>query len=72
MATHKPVKTMSGVGQPPNSVKWDGRNSAGEIVPKGNYLLKLSVKDEAGNTSDSEDQEITVAASKGGAPEKKP
>ena len=46
MATHKPVKTMSGVGQPPNSVKWDGRNSAGLRAAAGVYLCRLQAGNE--------------------------
>ncbi|MFD0050278.1 S8 family serine peptidase [Actinomycetes bacterium NPDC127524] len=41
-------KTLNG-GE--NTLKWDGKNSKGEIVPDGSYTLAMSAKDTAGRVS---------------------
>ncbi|MBM3279628.1 MAG: hypothetical protein FJY95_16350 [Candidatus Handelsmanbacteria bacterium] len=35
----------------PNRVPWDGRNEGGDLVPPGLYLLRLSVRTDAGETT---------------------
>jgi flagellar hook assembly protein FlgD len=36
----------------PNEVAWDGRNDAGEIVPPGLYLIRLSADTDAGKATE--------------------
>ena len=55
------VKTLSGLGQPPYSVNWDGTSDAGGgVVPPMKYFAVFSAKDEAGNLARTEALEIAV------------
>lgn len=59
----KTVKTFSGRGVPPYSVKWDGRSDIPPaLVPDGLYNVKLSVKSEAGVTAETTPVEILVSS----------
>jgi flagellar basal-body rod modification protein FlgD len=42
----KPVELTSGI----HSFKWDGKDSAGQIMPAGKYEIKISALGEAGTT----------------------
>ena len=50
------VATVSGA----NIVSWDGRNTAGAIVPDGNYTIHLSPRDAVGNTGSEATRPLTV------------
>ena len=43
-----------------NSVTWDGRSSAGALVPDGAYTIRLTGRDLAGNTGSAVSREISV------------
>ncbi|MDR1901738.1 MAG: OmpA family protein [Treponema sp.] len=44
-----PVRIIEGRGLPPQSVPWDGRNTAGITAPDGNYTARLSLSYIQGN-----------------------
>jgi outer membrane protein OmpA-like peptidoglycan-associated protein len=49
------VRTISGEGQPPYSVLWDGKDDVyGRVVPEGTYKVVLSAQDEIGNEAQTE------------------
>jgi flagellar hook assembly protein FlgD len=43
-----------------NSVTWNGRNSAGALVADGDYSIRLTGRDAAGNTGPSVTRQLTV------------
>ena len=43
-----------------NSVAWDGRSSAGAFVPDGDYTIRLTGRDLAGNDGSGASRQITV------------
>lgn len=47
----KILKSFTGKGAPPQIIRWDGRNSAGEILSQGNYAFRLISSDNSGNTA---------------------
>ncbi len=58
------ARTFSGLGRPPRSFPWDGKNDRGQAVPDGKYTAVLSVVDEVGNTGRSQPFALTVDTSK--------
>jgi flagellar hook assembly protein FlgD len=44
----------------PNSVTWNGRNNAGALVPDGDYTIRLTGRDAAGNTGVGVARQLTV------------
>lgn len=57
-------RTFSGLGQPPRSLPWDGKNDHGRQAPDGVYQALLSVTDEVGNNGKSQLAKITIDTSK--------
>jgi superkiller protein 3 len=45
------VREISGGGNPPEGVPWDGRNYAGDLVPQGPYVLSPETTDLEGRTT---------------------
>jgi flagellar hook assembly protein FlgD len=43
------VRTFDGLGAPPASVSWNGRNAANTVVPDGAYTARIEVRYTAGN-----------------------
>ncbi|MCX7654908.1 MAG: OmpA family protein [Treponemataceae bacterium] len=44
-----PVRTFEGRNTPPQNTVWDGKNSAGTVVPDGQYTARLQIRYVAGN-----------------------
>lgn len=60
-AKDRTVKTLSGDGQPPYTVKWNGRDDLYDMtVPDGAYQLTLTAEDEAGNAATTDSVRFTV------------
>lgn len=57
-------RTFSGIGRPPASFPWDGKNDRGGALPDGGYASVLSAVDEVGNTGQNQPLNITVDTSK--------
>jgi flagellar hook assembly protein FlgD/outer membrane protein OmpA-like peptidoglycan-associated protein len=47
----KPVRTWRFSGRPEPSVRWDGFDDTGTVVPDGTYTYRLSSTDRAGNSA---------------------
>lgn len=55
---HLPVRCYTGMGNPPETLKWDGRNKAGVLVANGIYLYTFSFEDEVGNVWTTKPQKV--------------
>jgi outer membrane protein OmpA-like peptidoglycan-associated protein len=56
------VKTISGEGQPPFSVEWDGKDDIyRKTVPEGEYAMTLTAVDEADNSATSSIVRVNVS-----------
>lgn len=58
------LRNFKGVGRPPRSFPWEGKNDRGNPVPDGTYSCVLSVTDEVGNTGKSPAVDVKVDTSK--------
>lgn len=47
------VRTYNGSGYPPSHNLWDGMDQEGELVPRGQYSVKLDIIDDEGNKASS-------------------
>lgn len=57
----QPVRTLSGDGQPPYTVEWDGKDDIyKDIVPEGTYTLTLTAEDTVKNEAAAEPLQVTV------------
>jgi len=55
------VRTMTiAASAGPNAVTWNGRNNAGAIVADGDYTIRLTGRDAAGNSGPSMSRQLTV------------
>jgi flagellar hook assembly protein FlgD len=50
------------VGTAPVALTWNGRNTAGAIVPDGVYTIRVAARDLAGNTGPALDRRVSVIA----------
>lgn len=57
-------RTFKGLGRPPKSFPWDGKNDRGRISPDGVYQVVLKVTDEVGNTGRNPGAKVTVDTAK--------
>ena len=57
-------KTFSGIGRPPRSFPWDGKNDRGQMNVDGVHAAVLSVTDEVGNIGHSPEVKLTIDTSK--------
>ena len=57
-------RTFSGIGRPPRSFPWDGKNDRGQANADGAHTALLSVTDEVGNTGHSPEVKLTIDTSK--------
>ena len=55
-----PVKSWMGKGNPPSSVRWDGRGDFNEDVPNGAYTFQLTVENLASNRAVTPPQTVTI------------
>lgn len=58
------ARTFSGLGRPPRSFPWDGKNDRGNINPDGVYAAVLEVTDEVGNTGKTPELHLTLDTSR--------
>jgi len=56
----KSVKTFVGLGKPPFTIEWDGRDDKGQILPPQTYFYTLYAIDTAGNKLSSDKQMVIV------------
>lgn len=59
-----PVRTFTGIGRPPKSFPWDGRNDHSSTVEDGKYTVALSITDEVANTGRNASAHVTVDTAK--------
>ncbi len=64
LSTDSVSRNFSGIGQPPRSLSWDGKNERGQSTPDGRYEAALWVTDEVGNTGKSVPVSLTLDTSK--------
>ncbi len=57
-------RNFSGIGRPPRSFPWDGKNDRGQANADGVHAAVLQVTDEVGNTGRSPDVKLTIDTSK--------
>ncbi len=54
------VRTYSGKGYPPSHYIWDGMDKEGELVPRGQYSVKLDIGDDEGHEASSLPKNVTA------------
>lgn len=61
-AKNEVVRSFQGHNAPPKVVEWDGKDAAGQVVPPGEYIYRLSATDAKGRSETTAPRSLRILA----------